>query len=96
MAVLRSKDGNSLIVDCSCGCGNGIRLKIDNECDDLYFIVAFANGNWYREADGVFGIIRRKLKRIAAVLRNKDYCYSEIGMTSKDFAEFKEYINSIV
>lgn len=31
MWLMRSKDGNNLVVDCKCGCDNGIRIRVDKE-----------------------------------------------------------------
>lgn len=97
MAVLRSRDGNNLVVDCDCGCNNGVRFRVDYDDDlDMFFLVSFLNGNWYRDQnDRVLRVVGRKLRKIIAIIRNKDHCYSEICMTRDDFAEFKEYINSV-
>ena len=34
-----------------------------------------------------------KLKKIWAIICNKDFYYSDIVMTKEDFKEFKEWIN---
>lgn len=39
MSVMRSKDGSNLVVDCSCGCDNGIRIRVDKEDEDMYFFL---------------------------------------------------------
>lgn len=31
MAVMKSKKGNDLVVDCNCECGNGIRISVDKD-----------------------------------------------------------------
>lgn len=60
MAVMRSKDGKDLMIDCSCGCCDGIRLKInkDAEYPNHYFLMTYTNPNFYRDANnnlkGVF------------------------------------------
>lgn len=37
------------------------------------------NGDWYRDQnDSIFRIIGRKLKKIWAIIRNKDYYYSDV------------------
>lgn len=43
----------------------------------------------------IFDVIKLKLKKIWAILRNKDFYYSEISMSREDFETFKEYINEI-
>ena len=31
MAILRSKDGKEILVNCTCGCDSGVAFKIDKE-----------------------------------------------------------------
>lgn len=96
MAVLKNKDGTELLIDCSCGCDTGMRFRIDKEDADNYAFLSYTNGNWYRDtSDTIRGTIRRKLKRIWAIIRNKDYHYSDILMTKEEFDTFKQYINEV-
>lgn len=54
------------------------------------------NGNWYRDQNKrILYIIRDKLMKNWAIIRSKDFYYSEILMTRKDFETFREYINEI-
>lgn len=95
MSVMKSKDGKNLIVDCDCGCDEGFRIRIYSE-DDNYAIISYTNGNFYRDQNEKLGrVIGKKLKKIWRIIRNKDYCYSEILMTKEDFKEFQSYISSI-
>jgi len=91
MAVLISADKKELIITCGCGCDEAVHLKIDNE--DGYVYQCFMNGNFYKEQYGMFGTLRKKMKKIWAIIRNKDYCYSDIVMNAEDFKQFKMYIN---
>lgn len=95
MAVLKNKDNTELYVDCCCGCDNGIRFKIDKDDLDLYAIISYTNGKFYIEQDSIWSTLRKKLKKIWAIIRNKDFYYAEITMTETEFEEFKGYINSI-
>lgn len=95
MAVLKNKDNTELYVDCCCGCDNGIRFKIDKDDLDLYAIISYTNGKFYIEQDSIWSTLRKKLKKIWAIIRNKDFYYAEITMTETEFEEFKNYINSI-
>lgn len=96
MAVMRSRDGNDLIVDCQCGCDDGIRFRIDKDDLDYYCFMTYTNGNFYREqGDTFYGIIYKKIKKIWAIIRNKDFYYADIVMTKDDFDYFRDYINSI-
>ena len=95
MSVMKSKDGRELMVDCSCGCNDGVRIKVNTEDKDMYFLVTYTNGNFYRDQnESILGVIKKKLKKIYSILANKDYCYSEICMTKEDFLEFKEFVNN--
>ena len=95
MAVLESKDGNELVITCDCGCDNGIYLKVDRDDEmDMYCIMAFMNGNFYRDQnEKILSVIMKKLKKIWSIVRNKDYYYSDIIMNKQEYTEFKEYIN---
>ena len=54
MAVMKSKDGNNLIVDCSCGCDEGLRIRMDKFDDETYSILTYTNGNFYRDQNEKF------------------------------------------
>lgn len=96
MAVLKSKDGNDMLIDCCCGCDHGIRLKIDKDDCNYYCFMTYTNGCFYRDQnDSVWRVIRKKLRKIWAIIRNKDYYYSDIVLTKYEFEEFREYIGSI-
>ena len=47
------------------------------------------SGNWYKEQAGFI----KKLKKIWAIIRNKDFYYSEIILNKKDWEEYKKWIN---
>lgn len=94
MSVLRTEDGEELILTCRCGCDDGIYFKIDKDFDD-YMYMTYANGNFFRDQDDTF--IRnfiRKLHKILAIIFNKDYIYAEAIFSKEDFEAFREYINS--
>ena len=95
MAVMRSKNGNELYVDCYCGCNDGIRIRVEKEEFDFYCFLTYTNGNWYRDQTSMWMTFCNKLKKIWAIIRNKDHYYADITMTKDDFDYFKEYINSI-
>ena len=98
MAVMISEDKKDLIVTCKCGCQDAIHIKIDDEDKDAvyYAIQTYMNGNWYRDQDDrVFRNIGRKLKKIWAIIRNKDYYYSDVVMNKEDFEQFKKWVNQV-
>lgn len=96
MSVMISDDKKELIVTCKCGCQDSVHIKVDDEDKDTnyYAIQIYMNGNWYRDQDEkIFRTIDRKLRKIWAIIRNKDYYYSDVLMSREDFEKFKEYIN---
>lgn len=96
MAVLKSKNNDHMYIDCHCGCNEGIRLIIDKDDYDYYCFLTYTNGNFYKEqGETVFKVLSNKFKKIWAIVRNKDFYYSDVTMTKDEFEEFKEYINSI-
>jgi hypothetical protein len=96
MAILKSKDGKELLVSCTCGCESGVKFKIDNEDEDFYCFMTYINSTFYTEqCEGMWRVFRKKLKKILAIIRNKDFHYTDTYLTKAEFKEFKEYINSI-
>lgn len=93
MSTLKNSDGTELVVTCSCGCQDSLHLKIDPDDDDLFFFLSYMNGNFYRDQGGLFSSVKRKIKKIGAILFNKDYYYSEVIMTKGEFSQFKEFVN---
>lgn len=96
MAVLKNVDGTEMLVDCCCGCDAGIRFRVDKNDFDYYCFMSYTNGKFYRDqGDTLFGVLSKKLKKIWAIIRNKDFYYAEVVMTKDDFEEFKKYINEV-
>lgn len=93
MALLLSNDNKELIVTCDCGCENGFYIRIDDLGDNYFAFLSYMNGNFYTDQKGFFSIFLNKLRKIWAVIANKDYYYSDVVMSKDDFEKFKEYIN---
>jgi len=96
MVALKNRDGTELYIDCHCGCNEGIRIKVCKDDLDYYCFWTYTNGNFYAEqGETMWGILRKKFKKILAIIRNKDFYYSDVIMTKDEFEEFREYINAI-
>ncbi len=96
MAIMKSKDGNNLVVDCSCGCDEGLRIRVDKFDTETFMIVSYVSGKFYDgQKAGFFKRFANKFKKIWRIITNKEYVYSEICMSKQDFKEFKEYLNDI-
>lgn len=96
MSVMVSKDNKELVITCKCGCHDSVHFVIDDtdKESDYYAFMMYMNGNWYRDQnDKILRSIGRKLKKIWAILRNKDYYYSDVSMSKEEFETFKEYVN---
>ena len=89
MAVFKNFKDDELIISCKCGCDEGIHLKIHDCGDGEYAFLTYTNGNFYTQQRPFF----EKLKKIWAIIRNKDFYYSDIVLTKDDFNEFKEWVN---
>ena len=89
MTVFKNFKDDELIVSCKCGCDEGIHFKIHDYGDGDYAFLTYTNGNFYTQQRSFF----EKLKKIWAIIRNKDFYYSDIVLTKEDFKEFKEWIN---
>lgn len=89
--VFYNRDGNECIASCSCGCGDSVQFSVlkDYEFSGSYFYQTLLDAKWNAEQRG----FRWKLKKIWAILRNKDFHYSEICMSKAEFDQFKEWIN---
>ena len=96
MAVMKNKDGTEMYIDCNCGCNDGVRLRIHKDDLKYYCFWTYTNGNFYSEqGETCWRVIGKKLKKIWAIIRNKDFYYSDVLMTRDEFNEFRDYINSI-
>ncbi|MBQ9973911.1 MAG: hypothetical protein IJP02_03010 [Oscillospiraceae bacterium] len=94
MSVLKSKCGSELIVTCTCGCGDAFHISVCKDDEELYGIVTYLNGNWYRDQeDSALRAIGRKLRKIWRIIRNRDHHYSEICMTPSEWDKFKAFVN---
>lgn len=84
-----------LMITCGCGCEDCVHIRIDHEDTYDYALFTYLNGNWYRDQDDtLLRVLERKVKKIWAIIRNKDHYYSDIRMSKADFEVFKEHINS--
>ena len=91
MSILLDKEKKELIATCDCGCGSSIHISIDDEDDYYYAILSYMSSNWYNEQNGCGSVFMKKLKKIWAIIRNKDHHYAEVVMTKEDFKIFADY-----
>ena len=65
------------------------KVKVGGLHEEDYCFMTYLSGNWYKEQAGFI----KKLKKIWAIIRNKDFYYSEIILNKKDWEEYKKWIN---
>lgn len=90
MAVFKNCNNDELIISCKCGCDDGVHLSVTKD-DEEYAFITFTNGNFYKEQKSP---IITKLKKIWAIIRNKDYYYSDIIMSKSEFEMFVDWIKN--
>lgn len=90
MAVLKNTKDNELIITCHCGCDDSVHISVEDFPDGGYAFMTYMNGNFYSEQKHPF---IEKIKKIWAIIRNKDYFYSDIVMTKEEFDEFAKWVN---
>lgn len=100
MAVLYDKDKRELMVTCRCECENSLHIKVDKNWYNpnsgaAVAWMAYTNGNFYRDQQGVLEIFKKKVKKIWAIVRNKDIYYSDIIMNREDFEQFREFVSNV-
>ena len=95
MSVMISNGKDEMVTSCDCGCDNGVHIKIEKDSEDSFCFISYMNGNFYRDQGGAFRQLYYKMKKIWAVIRNRDFHYSEVIMRKSDFAEFKNYIDDV-
>ncbi len=94
--IYMSKDNTGVIISCDCGCDEGFRFQIDNSVDGKIVFVSTMNGNFMRDQDDkIASVIARKIRKIWAIIRNKDFYATEVILNKEDFDEFKRFINSV-
>lgn len=83
------------IVTCDCGCGSGVEFRVIHiNDDDTYALGTFFSGSFYLEQYSGFDRFLKKCRKIWAVITNKDYQYTDILMSKKEWNTFKEIINN--
>ena len=98
MSILKTKDNQELIITCDCGCDESFHIKIDTVFEDddyTYAFISYMNGKFYSDQSNGWNTFKKKLKKIWAIIRNKDYYYSDVLLNKEQFEEFRDYINQI-
>ena len=94
--IVKDSSGRNAFVDCHCGCDSGLRIRVDKEdMANLYAVITYTCSYYYANQGGCFSRLKLKLQKIWAIIRNKDYVYSEVCMTKEEYQDFKAIINDV-
>lgn len=88
-----------IINTCNCGCGSELHITryvdtdIPNTLTEYY--LSLHSSKFDEEQLGIFGVLKRRLKRAWYNLIGKDYLYMDIIMSESEFNEFVEKLQDI-
>ena len=88
-----------VISTCNCGCGSELRVTryVDTEVPGnlTEYYLSLYSSKFDEEQLGIFGVLKRRLKRAWYNLIGKDYLYMDIVMSEKEFKEFIKKLEDI-
>ncbi len=99
MSVFLTEDKKEIIITCKCGCEQAFHIAMMDDWKDLdyYSFMCFMRANYDTEYSlGPWRAFKVKIKKIWSILIGKDYCYSDILMSSEDLKKLKEYIYTLI
>ena len=94
MAIFETEN-HEIYADCHCGCDNGLRIRIEKDNFGEYCFCSYTSGNFYAMQSYFTTRLKTKLKKIWAIIRNKDFYYSEIIMSKEEFDKFRKALNKV-
>lgn len=57
--------------------------------------MSYTSADFYKNQTTWFSRLKLKLQKIWAIIRDKDFYYSEVCMTKEEFQDFKKIINDV-
>lgn len=88
-----------VISTCNCGCGSELHLTryIDIEVPDnlTEYYLSLHSSKFDEEQLGIFGVLKRRLKRSWYNLIGKDYLYMDIVMSEEEFDKFIQELTKL-
>lgn len=101
----KSEDKNNKMITkmvintCNCGCGSELHITryIDTDIPNTLteYYLSLYSSKFDEEQLGIFGVLKRRLKRAWYNLIGKDYLYMDIVMSESEFNEFVEKLQDI-
>lgn len=90
-----SSDEKVLKVECSCGCGEEMKIKrIDFYNTKSYYLTLCAE-QYYAKQNGILKTIWHRIKGAFTILFGKEYRLTEIVLKEDDIKELKEIIKEL-
>lgn len=95
-----SKITTKMIINtCNCGCGSELHITryVDTDIPNnlIEYYLSLHSSKFDEEQLGIFGVLKRRLKRAWYNLIGKDYLYMDIVMSESEFNEFVEKLQDI-
>ena len=88
-----------IINTCNCGCGSELHITryVDTDIPNtlIEYYLSLHSSKFDEEQLGIFGVLKRRLKRAWYNLIGKDYLYMDIIMSESEFNEFVEKLQDI-
>lgn len=88
-----------VINTCNCGCGSELHITryIDTDIPNTLteYYLSLHSSKFDEEQLGIFGVLKRRLKRAWYNLIGKDYLYMDIVMSESEFNEFVKKLQDI-
>lgn len=91
-----NNDEKVIKIECSCGCGNEIRIQKNiyaNDKADYYLSLDVMQ--FYAKQQGVMKTIRHRIKTAFNFLRGKEYKLTDIVLEEEDIKEIKKCFDKI-
>lgn len=89
-----------MVIDtCDCGCGSELHITryvdtdIPNTLTEYY--LSLHSSKFDEEQLGIFGVLKRRLKRAWYNLIGKDYLYQDIVISEEDFDKFIQELQKL-
>lgn len=88
-----------VINTCNCGCGSELHITryIDTDIPNTLteYYLSLHSSKFDEEQLGIFGVLKRRLKRAWYNLIGKDYLYQDIVMSEEDFNKFIQELQKL-
>lgn len=88
-----------VINTCNCGCGSELHITryIDTDIPNTLteYYLSLHSSKFDEEQLGIFGVLKRRLKRAQYNLLGKDYLYMDIIMSEEEFNQFIEKLQNL-